>query len=137
MAGLWLFPFSLLPHRFFPQSVDHMADSHQWMMKKHPGAGKSHNSPYFFSHFRFVAVDSAVAAGRFPFLERAIGQSQQGVIQQFLAFAAEFSFCGAMFLSAVKGNHFRNGPLFSPHSFVHYPVSRSVLSVHSFSIYIM
>lgn len=59
------------------------------MGPQHPRAGKSHNRTDLLAEKRGVAVDPAIAAGRFTFLKRAVCQAFAGVVDQIAAVAAE------------------------------------------------
>lgn len=49
-----------------------MSDGHHRMDQQHPGTGKPHDLPDFFSHFRVVAVDFTIAAKSLRFHERTL-----------------------------------------------------------------
>lgn len=64
------------------QFVPQMAKAEQRMAQHHAGAGVAHDLPYAFTPTRAVAMHGAAITGRFIFLEGAVVQTAQGIVQE-------------------------------------------------------
>jgi len=58
------------------------------MGQEHPRAGETHDLLDSGPHFRFITMDWAFCAGGLALLERAVFESVQGIVLQFLALLA-------------------------------------------------
>ncbi len=97
--------------RFLPAVVEHMLNSGDWVVPKHPGAGITHDGSDFFSHRRVKAVDGALRTGGFAFLIRALYQPPSGVIYQLETLRTQMP-RGVVF-PAKEFYHRHYGPAFS------------------------
>jgi hypothetical protein len=96
------------------ETVCKMERSENGMMIKHPWTGVLHHGPNLFSHGGPVAMDGAIRASRFPFLERTSVETSSGIIQKGSTFGTEF----ARFMNAatVDFYHCAHGLSFPQHS---------------------
>ncbi len=94
-----------------------MEERHDGMAEDHARPHIAHHLSDFFPHGRFVAMNRAVAAGCFFFLERAMGEAQPGIIQKLPAIGAERS-CRPMMIMAIDVDHRFNGFVFPRHSWL-------------------
>ena len=102
-------------YRFFSQAVYGMHDAHGWPGQEHTWADITHDPADFFSHCRFVAMNFTVAAGGFPFLERAVLQSLLGIVQEFVTLGAKPPAL-FMFVATIPTDHELNGLSLPLHS---------------------
>ena len=87
-----------------------MTDRHNGMIKDHPGAGKTHDFPDFFTHVFFVAMYFAVGTEGFRLHEGAFIAALSCVGFQCGTIGAKF-FLTVLF-TAVNGDHQGNGFFF-------------------------
>ena len=83
-------------------------------MINHPGAGVMHHRPYLFSHGRLVAMDAAIGARCFAFLERTPVETFPGIILKLSTFIAKPA-VRFMHSAAVDLYHSTDGLLFPHH----------------------
>ena len=80
------------------------------MIEKHPGAGKNHDFPDFFPHFRTIAVYLTVGAEGFALHKWAVVRAVYGIEQNFPAVGTQIG--PMMPLFAIKPDHLGNDPFF-------------------------
>lgn len=78
------------------------------MLEDHTWPGKPHNIANIFSHLRLVAMNTAIAAGWFVFLKRAVFEPFFCIVQKTSAGRAE-RIPEVVVGSAVDGDHGFNG----------------------------
>ena len=92
-----------------------MPDGKDGVIKQHPRSGKPHHLPDLLAHFRFVAMDSAVAAESLILHKRAFLAAQSGIVKEHLTVRTQLPLLPVrflMFLSAVQADHFTHHVLF-------------------------
>lgn len=87
-----------------------MAQRLYGMVKEHPGAGKTHDSPDLFPHIRFIAMDTAVGTEGLRLHEGTPVTAEPGIGVQGGTFGAE-CFAAVLF-AAVNGDHQGDGLFF-------------------------
>ena len=92
-----------------------MADGQYWMTPDHSGPGITHDGADLVAQLRLIAMDRAVTAGGFVFLERAARKPESCVFHQFPAFMTDLPL-GMMMVFAIKSDHQLNGLLLSFHA---------------------
>ena len=94
-----------------------MEERHDGMAEDHARPHIAHHLSDFFPLGRFVAMNRAVAAGCFFFLERAMDEAQPGIIQKIPAVGAE-RLCHPMMIMAIDADHRFDGFVFPCHSWL-------------------
>lgn len=92
-----------------------MPDGKDGVIKQHPRSGKPHHLPDLLAHFRFVAMDSAVAAESLILHKRAFLAAQSGIVKEHLTVRTQLillSGSSFMILSAIQTDHFTRHVLF-------------------------
>jgi len=108
---------SALAYRLFSHPVDRVIERKHGVTIEHAGACVSHDVPYFFSHIGLITMYTAISAGGFSFLKRALVKPPSGVIQKRSAVAAE-GITGFMPAATIDTYHRFNGFFLSQHSAV-------------------